>query len=340
MGHVRREDRRLRPLPVDAGQDRLDPGVREERLDRHVDLARIGQIGVARQIGGLCDLGQEVDPLGLGGRGEVEPLRQPQHHQRHQALAVGRAFEDVVIAEPGRDGCDDLGPLGVEVLRRVEAAERAEFLHDALRYGTVVEGGPALAGDAPQRVGESRHAEQVSFPWHLPARQKLIPRIGIDRHAILMVDPIEGDAGRHPEPLVGDADRRLQKFAERLRAMVGIEPAPGVDAARHRDGMGRGGGGRRGALFGEPLGLRGSRRPARAVQSHRQATTRRIKGEAVAAEPRHGGLDDALHRHGRDGGIHGVAAGFQRLDGGQRGERVGGGRHAVGADGERAVDRG
>ena len=61
-------------------------------------------------------------------------------------------------------------------------------------------------------------------------------------------------------------------------------------------------------------------------------------GEEVAAEAAAGGFRHGEHGVGRDGGVDGVAARLERFDGGERGERLAGGGHAVLSDGGGAGD--
>ena len=62
-----------------------------------------------------------------------------------------------------------------------------------------------------------------------------------------------------------------------------------------------------------------------------------IEGKAVAADARHLRLHDGQHGGGGDGRVDGVAAGLERLDGGQAGGGMGGGAHRPAPIDERAA---
>ena len=142
-------------------------------------------------------------------------------------------------------------------------------------------------------------------------------------------------ARRHRIAVVRMVDRRPQDLAQRSRA-VGVEqPHPGVDRARHGDGVRALQRDPVHAPIGEPLGRRRRRRPPRAVEGDDLvAAPERREHEAVAADPGRVRLHDRLHGGRRDGGVEGVAPRLEHVDGGQGGERLRGRGHAVdGVDG-------
>ena len=243
-----------------------------------------------------------------------------------------------MIAEARGDRRLGCGALRVEIVQAVEAAEALQLRHNALGDGACVEGLAPVPADCLQGLGQRRHPHEIADRGRRTAGQEGGPGVRIGFEAALLVERVGGDPRRDAIALFGGANRRPQQFVERLRAMLGVEPNPGVDGAGHRDAMGRGRF-RRDVPFGEPGGRGRGRRPARAVERHRQAAALGVKAEAIAADAGHGGFDDALHRHGREGRVHRIAAGFQDLDRGEGRQRMRGRRHAVFGDGERAAGK-
>jgi hypothetical protein len=97
--------------------------------------------------------------------------------------------------------------------------------------------------------------------------------------------------------------------------VVGQQPRPGIDRARHGDRVGRGALDFRDALALVPLHSGLGRRPARTVESNNTvAAAGGHQYEAIAANPGGLGLDHALNRAGRHCGIQGVAAVPQNVD--------------------------
>ena len=73
-----------------------------------------------------------------------------------------------------------------------------------------------------------------------------------------------------------------------------------------------------------PAGLGRRRRPAGSVERNRRGSPfRRIKRKAIAADPCHQGIGDALHGDRRDSRVDGVAAGAKHFDRDQCRHRVG-----------------
>ncbi len=137
------------------------------------------------------------------------------------------------------------------------------------------------------------------------------------------------DARRHDIAVLGRPGRRFEDFRQRLRAVLAVEQAPGVDRAGHRRRVRRLHADLADLALGVPFDMRLGRRPPGAAQRDRRRAVFRIEDKAVAADPGAFRLDDALHRHRRDRRIDRVAAGAQDVERGQRRERVRGRRHAV-----------
>jgi hypothetical protein len=106
--------------------------------------------------------------------------------------------------------------------------------------------------------------------------------------------------------------------------------AEGVDRAGQGDGGRAGLGHALQPRRAQGLGVEASRRAARAVQAADAVLARHLhQRESVAAEAAHVRLAAAEQEGRGERGIDGVAAAEERVDGDPRGERVGGGGHAV-----------
>ena len=277
---------------------------------------------------------------------QVHPGQHVEQHQGDQALAVGRAFVDRVAPVVGLDRGHVLAPRPGEVLERVQPAQAVQMADQILGHGARVEGVTALFGNQGEGFGQLGLAMHLADRGRTAVGQEDAPGRGValqerlDRRPVA-VDPLVDDIA-----VPGEADGRLQHPAETHGAVIAQQAVPGVDRAGHGDRMGRLLGDRRDALTVEPLGPRRRGRPPGAVVGDDLlGPAGRDQGEAVAADPGRLGLDHALHRAGGHRGVHRVAAGLEHLDRRQRGERMGGRRHAVeavdiGAAGEFEVSHG
>ena len=340
---VRRQQRRRqvgeRALRVDQAGELFGVGLVEQPPGRDVGEGGVGQRRVAVAEGEARGLGQEVQPL-LAVRVErrqVELLQDVEHQQRHHALAVGRALVDVDVAVAGVDRLHLLGRRCGEVLHLVPAAGRVQARHHLLGQLALVEGVGPLLGDAPQRAGERRQADDAARLRRLAARQvEGLPGLG-ERDAVAVALPVPGDARRHREALLGVPDRGLEQLAERAGAVRPEQVLPGGDGARHGDAVRA----RRPQLLDAGRAQRvdgeASGRPAGAVQRLHAARGRGVEGEAVAADAGHLRLDHAQHRDRRHRRVGRVAARAHHLQRRQRGERVRGRRHRLAGVGRRAA---
>ena len=100
-------------------------GRRQEPLDRHIDLGRVADIGVALVIAELGRLGQDVDLIDLTERRPIIAVENVHDHQGAKALAVGRAFEHVMTGETALDRVDVFGVGVGEILEGVQTAKAA-----------------------------------------------------------------------------------------------------------------------------------------------------------------------------------------------------------------------
>ena len=127
------------------------------------------------------------------------------------------------------------------------------------------------------------------------------------------------------------ADGRGQRLIQPGAAVPFRELAKGVDGARQGDRGGVALFDRGQAGVAQGVGVQPGRRAARAVERDDIIRPRRFdQCEAVAADPGHVRLADAQQHRARDGGVDGIAARFQNIEGFGSGKRVRRGDHAAG----------
>ena len=132
-------------------------------------------------------------------------------------------------------------------------------------------------------------------------------------------------------PVFGQGDRRLQQFPQAEGAETFRGGLPGVDGPghRHRQQAPL----RHGVQAPPPVFLNAclGRSRAAAVEAVQPAGGGLvIEEETIAPDARGKRFADAQHRAGRDGRVHGVAAGFEYVQPGLAGRGLAGGHHALG----------
>ena len=234
----------------------------------------------------------------------------------------------------GDDGFDVVAAMKGEVVDRVKPAVGDERRRHVFRRLALVECRRSALRDGGQRRRERRLA--VDFPGAVGAAVAQIDglRLGRLRQQPLAARPVVGDTGMHDRSVGGQTDGRGQQVAERLASVVAHEPVPRLHRARNGDRMRSDCRHPPDAVGDIPADFRRRRAAAGAVIGNHPAARRRVEDETVASDSGHLRLDHREHRRRRDRRVDGVASGFQRLDGGQRGKRVRGRRHAA-----RAVNR-
>ncbi len=270
-------------------------------------------------------------------RGKVEILQDVEHHQRGEALPVRRDLEQVEAAVIGRDRRHHIAAMLGEILRRQERAARGNRRRHVVGDLAFVEGARALGGDGLQRLRQGRQAHDVAFLRRVAVEQIMLGGAGIGLELGDMPAPVPGDALRHRKAALGIFDRRLQSARE-IEAAVRLEDRlPGIERARHGDGVHRGHADRFHALGAQRLiGGRGARAAGAVIAPDRFARLRHQR-IAVAADAGAFRLDHAERGAGGDRGIRRRAAGAQRVDGGERRQRMRGRRHAFAGDDGRAA---
>ena len=144
---------------VDHRPQLVAMGCRQQPLDRHIDLGRVADIGVALVITELGRLGQYVDLIDLTERRPIIAVENVHYHQGAKALAVGRAFEHVMTRETALDRVDVFGAGAGEIVEGVQTAKAAQPGDDIFGDGAGVKAVAALTGDGRQTVRQARLAE-------------------------------------------------------------------------------------------------------------------------------------------------------------------------------------
>ena len=179
-----------------------------------------------------------------------------------------------------------------------------------------------MAASAFAKAGKAmRSPAKAACPW--AALQHGSP----DRRAAgLRCAPSRWRHGVRRQSLLGQLDRRLQKAVDAELAVILRQPAPGLDRARHGDGMDAVGTDAADAVIQKPLGARRQWRAACAVIGDDLVTALgRYQHEAIAADAGHRRLDHRQCRGCCDRRIDGIAAGAQDVDRDQRRQRMRGG---------------
>ncbi len=206
---------------------------------------------------------------------------------------------------------------------------------DVFGHRSLVETIAALLGDLAQGLRQPRIAHLLAGLRGAAARKQHRIDIGLRRKAFGAFRPVEGDAVGDDVAFLGIADRRGQQLVERLAAVIGVDPAPGIDQAGIGHGVDAIGRHRIEALGLIPIDDRPLRCTARAViGDDLAAALRRIEQEPVAADAGRLRLDHREDGGGGDRRIDRVAAGLQRLDRRRARQRMRGGSRRFG-DAER-----
>ena len=337
--HVDGRKIRARVREIDHPCQTVRSRAGQHMLDRHRHFRRVGEQGIARRVGKSRRLDLDVQPvggeriaLGLEARQDVED------HERYDALAVRRAFVDVVAAETRLDRRHILAPGDCEILQRVQTAAALQQRDHLLRDLSRVEGVASLGRDSAEGRGEFGLPVHLTDLWRAPLREKDPPcdRIG-GQHLCLLL-PVEMHAGRDGIAVLGELDCWSEQRAQRQRAMIGVELGPGVDGAGNHDGMRRLPFEFLDALGCEPRGSRGRGGATGSVIGDDLAgPLLRHQHETVSADAGRSRFDDALDGAGGYGRIERVAARFQDPDGSKRGRGMRRRGHAMPRDDDRTV---
>src|SRR3989441_1525795 len=177
-----------------------------------------------------------------------------------------------------------------------------------------------------------RPPRSTLFPYTTLFRSPL----GIRRHGRVLADRLTHERG--DREAVGGVDRGPQELAERSRAEALEQHRPPAHAARHAHRRRADHRQAREPAAGELVDARARAGAAAAVQEVHAAGRRLVvEAEEVAAETTQVGLRHGEHAVDGDGRVGGPASRPQRLDAGERGERMGGGHHALAAERDRPM---
>ncbi len=267
---------------------------------------------------------------------EIEVLQNVEHHQRGDALPVGRDLGEVEAAITRGNRRDDFTAMAGEVFGRQKRAARADRRRHLFADGAFVEAFRSLGADGLQRRGQRRKADDVAFLWRLAVEEIMPGGAAIAGELADLALPVPGDARRHRETVPGVENRLLQHAVEAEAAVVLEDVLPRCNRARHRNGMDR-----VADLAHTPaaqrLGGCGGTGPAAAVVAPDRLARLRDEREAIAADARHVRLDHAQHRDRGHGGIRRGAASAQDVDRRKSRQRMGRCRHAIAGDHRRAA---
>ena len=260
----------------------------------------------------------------------IELLEDVEQHQCREPLPVRRQLDHIEAAIIRRDRGDDIATMLRKVVRSEQPALLLNRGRNVVRNGPLVECLGAAAHDRLQRRGQRGQTHDAAdrrrrAVWQVVFRGA---RMWLELGGV--VDPVGANARRDDVAVLGVADRRLQCAAEAEAAMFLQDRFPGINCARHRDGMRRGGGNLPAHACGQHLLGRGcSRGAAGAIVAPHRLIGLRYQAETVAADAGHRRLDHAQHRDRRDCGIGCGATGFQRFDCREASERVRGRSHPL-----------
>jgi len=296
-------------------------------------------MSVAHGIGEPRRLERQMEAVGTERikRGEIEALHDVEQHQRGQALRIGRQFQHVETAIIGADRRDRLAAMTSKVLGGEEGPAGGNGRDDVVGDRPFVERARALRCDRAERSRQRREFDDVAFRRRQAVEQEMARGAGIGAQLADLSSPVPGDARGDGKSALGVVDRRSERAIEGKASMRVEDRRPGVDRARHGHGVDRVARDGGDATRHERL-ERGSRAGASGAVVTPDRLTRRLQhAEAIAADAGHLRLDHAQDRDRGDCRVGGVAAGAQRLDGGEARQRMRGRGHALASDDRRAA---
>ena len=160
-----------------------------------------------------------------------------EHHQRRDALLVGRQLVDRPAAVVRRDRIDPFrGEVG-EVVPGHGAAEPRRCREDALRDRALVEGVTAVLGDLGERSGEIGIAEDFPDLGTGARRQDTPPSLRHRAGDSRRCRPDPRRTVRSPESPVVVRDRRSEHVDKAFGAEATQQRIPAGDRAGHGHGV-------------------------------------------------------------------------------------------------------
>mmetsp|Transcript_22747 Transcript_22747/g.37650 ORF Transcript_22747/g.37650 Transcript_22747/m.37650 type:complete len:295 (+) Transcript_22747:486-1370(+) len=213
-----------------------------------------------------------------------------------------------------------------EILACVLAAHLGECRQHVLRHLTGVKRIAPLFCDTPQYFGLARGCKKLTDGWDFATHRIKIARDTLQCASILC--PIGGNARGHRHTGFGIVDGGSQHRVEPEFADLVRQRAKSVHRAGDCDGVGAVDRNNIVPRIAQIRGIQCCRCPAGSVECLDLAARIRPQNETIATKAGHLRLANPKKNRTRDGGIHGIAARFQDLDGCLRGQRVRSGTHA------------
>ena len=265
-----------------------------------------------------------------------------QRHQSDHSLAVRRNLPDLVIPIARRDGLDPFRPIDSQIFGSQKSAVLAEMIGNFVSQFAAIERFGIGPSDFPKRSGMMGRTPHFSGFRSMAVRREGAEPFRVDFAAEPAAeDPIG------PIPEISQTRRNRVSFfgithGRRKRLFKGQAPEPagelGPSRRSTRDGNGHDAVFRHfldSPLFERIDGQRCGSRTA-CVQAV-QLAVGPDQREGIAPDPVKSRLQ-YRERGGRgDGGIDGVAACFQNVQSGLRGQRLGGSDHAVAGIGRKTA---
>ncbi len=235
-----------------------------------------------------------------------------------------------------RNRRDRVAAMTREILRVEKRAACGHRGRHVIGNLALVEGARALGGDALERRGQRRKTDHVAFIRRRAVEQIMPGRAGIGLELADIAAPVPRHPRGHRKAAFGVADGRRQCAVEPEAAMRFQNRFPGIERARHGDGVDRIADLAH-VLIAQCLERSLGAGAAGAVIAPHRFARLRHQAVAIAANAGHMRLDHAQGRHCRHRRVGRAAAGAQRLDGGQGRQRVRGRRHAFAGNHGRAA---
>ncbi len=313
--------------PIERGA-RAEIGGIEQLFGRHPHVIAVGDVVVEvgeRELHGLQHDVQRLRAVD-GMRADAERLQHAEAGERGDALAVRRQLVHDGAGERRGDGVDPIGLVAPEVVEAHHAAVRRRMRDHGVGERALVERLATALDDQFQAAGVRLLAHEFAGFRRAAAREEMLGEARLVAQQLAALAPQFGDHRRQHEAVAGVADRRLGERGERQGAVALRERDPGGDRARHGDGVPAAL--RHRLVTLEIVGRPTGGRAARCVEAL-QLRAVPDDGEAVAAEPVAGRLDQRQHHGGGDDGVDRVAAAPHHLQPGLRRERLRGGNHVA-----------
>ena len=207
----------------------------DQRAGIHRDEPRVGQREIAYRVAILEDLCQHSGLLAqdvVRVADLLEPLQRP---QQHEPLGVGRAGDDVVLAEGRRERSHRLGSEAFEIAEGHDAAPLREAVDQAPAHAAAIECVRPLGLHFCQRLRECRLTEDVAHSQGRSAGEEHIAAAGILRQDIVLLGDGRGEGPADRRTVRREADGGIEVCRPAQPGPEGPQHLPTANRARHRD---------------------------------------------------------------------------------------------------------